>query len=217
MIPGLILGIYAQFRLMAAYNKYLSVRNESGLSGAEVARAILDRAGLDAVPVGEVGGRLTDHYDPLQKRLMLSSENFHGRSISAIGVAAHETGHALQQQAAYAPLEFRMALYPITHFASLAWMGIIALSFIMPVFGKLLWVAIAIFAVLTLFQLVTLPVEYDASRRAKARLLQLGLIGPHESGAVNSVLNAAALTYVAAMITSVLQLVRLLMMARDRN
>jgi uncharacterized protein len=219
LIPGLILGIYAQMKLMAAYHKYSQVGVESGLSGAEAARDILDHAGLNDVPVEEVGGHLTDHYDPIKKALFLSSENFQGRSIAAMGVAAHETGHALQHQASYAPLKLRMALVPATQFASFAWMGIFVLGMVLggSFFAKFIWVAVALFAVMTVFQVVTLPVEFDASRRAREQLLRLGLVHAHESEAVSKVLNAAAMTYVAAMVASVLQLVRLLLLARSRD
>jgi Zn-dependent membrane protease YugP len=219
IIPGILLGLYAQFKLTGTYARYVRVPTSNGLTGAEAARAILDHAGLRNMPVNEVGGHLTDHYDPTKKALFLSSENFRGNSIAAVGVAAHEAGHALQEKAAYAPMHFRMMLVPVTQFASAAWMGIIVLGLFLggAYFSKFLFIAIAIFAMITLFQLVTLPVEYDASRRAKAQLLNLGLVAPQESGAVAKVLNAAALTYVAALVTSVLQLLRLVMLARNRN
>src|SRR5258708_3450696 len=217
MIPGLILGIYAQIRLSAAYNKYINVGVQSGMSGAEASREILDQAGLADVGVEEIGGHLTDHYDPLKKTLFLSSENFQGRSIAAVGVAAHEAGHALQHQAAYAPLNFRMALVPVTKFANFAWIGILILGMILggPFFAKFLWIAVGIFAVMTLFQLLTLPVEFDASRRAKEQLFRLGLVHSEEREGVNQVLNAAALTYVAALVAAVFQLLRLLLLARS--
>jgi Zn-dependent membrane protease YugP len=217
MVPGLLLGIYAQIKLSSIYNRYLQVGTQSGLSGAEAARTILDNAGLGNVPVEEVGGHLTDHYDPRKRALFLSSENFRGRSISAVGVAAHESGHALQHRAAYAPLEFRMMMVPITQFASWAWMGLFVLGMFLPLFAKFIWVAIGIFAVITLFQIVTLPVEFDASKRAKERLFRLGLVHSGEAEGVSKVLGAAAMTYVASMVTAVLDLVRLLMIARDRD
>jgi hypothetical protein len=219
LIPGLILGIYAQFKLSSVYGKYLRVGLRSGLSGAEAAREILDNAGLPNVPVEEIDGRLTDHYDPAKRALFLSAENYEGRSVAAVGVAAHETGHALQHQASYAPLKLRMALVPITQFASMAWMGLFVLGLILggAFFAKFIWIAVAIFAVTTFFQLITLPVEFDASNRAKAILLRLGLVQADESQGVNQVLNAAALTYVAALVTSILQLLRLLMLARNRD
>jgi hypothetical protein len=218
-IPGLILGMYAQFKLMGTYSRYVRTPTARGLTGAQAARAILDNAGLHHMPVHEVGGHLTDHYDPTKKALFLSSENFHGHSIAAVGVAAHEAGHALQHKAAYAPLQLRMLMVPVTRFATFAWMGILILGLVLggAYFGKFLGIAIAIFAVLTAFQVITLPVEYDASRRAKAQLLNLGLVHPQESGGVAKVLNAAALTYVAAMITSVLQLLHLISLARSRD
>src|SRR5882762_5350211 len=139
-IPGLILGIYAQIRLSAAYAKYSEVGNQANLSGAEAARQILDQAGLANISVQEIPGHLTDHFDPASKALFLSSENFRGRSIAAVGVAAHEAGHALQHQAHYAPLNLRMTLVPVTQFASYAWMGIILLGMFMGM-AKLIWVA----------------------------------------------------------------------------
>jgi Zn-dependent membrane protease YugP len=219
MIPGLLLGIYAQIRLSAAYSKYLEMGIRSGRSGAEAAREILDDAGLNNVPVEEVPGHLTDHYDPTKRALFLSSENFQGRSVAAVGVAAHEAGHALQHQAAYAPLNLRMTLVPVTQFANFAWVGLFVLGIILggAFFSKFMWLAVGIFSVITLFQLVTLPVEFDASRRAKAQLFRLGLVQADEGEAVNAVLNAAALTYVAALVTSVMQLLRLVLLARDRD
>jgi Zn-dependent membrane protease YugP len=219
MIPGLLLGFYAQIRLSAAYSKYLKVGTHSGRSGAEAAREILDDAGLQNVPVEEIPGHLTDHYDPTKRALFLSSENFQGRSVAAVGVAAHEAGHALQHQAAYAPLNLRMTLVPVTQFANFAWVGLFVLGMILggAFFSKFLWIAVGIFSVMTLFQLVTLPVEFDASRRAKAQLFRLGLVQADEGAAVNAVLNAAALTYVAALVTSVMQLFRLVLLARDRR
>jgi Zn-dependent membrane protease YugP len=219
IIPGMLLGLYAQIKLSASYGKYLRVGVQSGLSGAEAAREILRQAGLERVPVEQIGGHLSDHYDPTKKALFLSPANYQGRSISSVGVAAHEAGHALQHQAAYAPLKLRMALVPATQFASYAWIGIFFLGLILggPFFAKFIWVAVGIFAVITLFQVVTLPVEFDASRRAKEQLLRLGVVQQHESVAISQVLNAAAWTYVAAMVSSVMQLLRLLMIARSRN
>ena len=216
-IPGLLLGFYAQIKLSSTYNRYAAVPAGQGLTGAEAARTILDRAGLRDVPVSEVGGHLTDHYDPTKRELFLSSENYNGNSIAAVGVAAHETGHALQHQASYAPLKWRMAMVPITQFATFAWQGILLLGFLFHAFGKFLGVAILIFTVITLFQLVTLPVEFDASHRAKMRLVDLGLVRGDEARGVSKVLNAAALTYVAAMVTAALQLLHFILLARDRE
>jgi hypothetical protein len=225
MIPGLLLGLYAQFKLRSTYSHYARVPAATGLSGAEAAREILDRAGLSQMPIHEVAGHLSDHYDPTKKALFLSSENFHGRSLAAVGVAAHEAGHALQHRTAYAPLQWRMSMVPVTGFASAACWWILLGGFLMasmrvisaPLYGKLLFIAVGLFAFVTLFQLITLPVEYDASRRAKQQLVALGLIGRQEGAAISRVLNAAAMTYVAAMVASFLELFRLLLMARTFN
>ena len=128
VLPGILLGLYAQMKLSSTYNRYVRQPVASGLSGAEAAREILDRAGLTNMPVEQVGGHLTDHYDPRKKALFLSSENYRGRSIAAVGVAAHEAGHALQHKDAYAPLHLRMMLVPVTQFASWAWIGLMVLG-----------------------------------------------------------------------------------------
>ena len=224
-IPGLLLGLYAQFKLSSAYGKYSRVGVASGVTGAEAAREILDRAGLNNVPVSEVPGHLTDHYDPTKRALFLSSENFHGRSIAAVGVAAHEAGHALQHQAAYGPMNLRMAIVPVTGFASHMYSliflaGILLFGFKVissTMFSTFIWVAIGMFALVTIFQIITLPVEFDASRRAKAQLSQWGIVQSQENDAVRQVLSAAALTYVAGMVSSVLHLLYLLSATRNRN
>jgi len=216
-IPGLLLGIWAQVKLSHAYGKYSQVEVGSGMTGADAARKILDHAGLDNVPVEEVPGHLSDHYDPTKRALFLSSENYHGRSVAAVGVAAHESGHALQHQAAYGLFNFRMAIVPVTQFASMAYMGIFFAGFIFrQFFPTFITVAILLFCVMTLFQLVTLPVEYDASRRAKEQLFRLGLVHEDERTGVSKVLDAAALTYVAALVSAVLQLLYLLALRNRR-
>lgn len=214
-LPGLLIGIWAQIKLSSAYGKYSRVGLESGLSGAEAAREILDRAGLTNMPVNEVGGRLTDHYDPTRKALFLSSDNFHGRSVAAVGVAAHEAGHALQHQAAYGLFNVRMALVPVTQFASYAYMGIFFIGIFFHLLKVVLPIIILMFALMTLFQLVTLPVEFDASRRAKEQLFRLGLVHDQERTGVSKVLNAAALTYVAALVAAILNLLFYLTLARN--
>ena len=204
-LPGLLLGLYAQMKLSSTYNRYIREPVASGLTGAEAAREILDRAGLTNMPVEEVGGHLTDHYDPRKKALFLSSENYRSRSLAAVGVAAHEAGHALQHKDAYAPLNLRMMLVPVTQFASYAWIGVMLLGFALGM-AKLVLAAVVIFAIFAVFQIITLPVEFNASSRAKVQLLNLGIVQPQESRAVSQVLSAAALTYVAGMIQSVMQL-----------
>ena len=215
MLPGLLIGIWAQIKLHHAYNKYSQEPVQSGMTGAEAARKILDDAGLYDMPVEPVEGQLTDHYDPTKRALFLSEDNYSGRTIAAVGVAAHEAGHALQHKNAYALFNARMALVPITQFASFAYTGIILLGFIFHMFQIALPIVIAIFSVITLFQLVTLPVEYDASKRAKVELFRLGLVRESERGGVSKVLDAAALTYVAALVSSILQLMYYIAAARN--
>ena len=213
-IPGLLIGIWAQIKLSSAYGKYSHVPVESGMTGAEAAREILDRAGLNNVPVGEIPGHLTDHYDPTKRALFLSSDIFHGQTVAAVGVAAHEAGHALQHQAAYGLFNFRMAIVPVTQFASMAYMGVFFVGIFLGLLKIVLPIIIVIFAVMTLFQLVTLPVEYDASRRAKEQLFRLGLVHENERAGVSKVLDAAALTYVAALVSSMLTLLYYITLAR---
>lgn len=205
LLPGLLLGIFAQMRLTSTYSKYMNTGLESGMTGAEAARTILDRAGLQNVAINVVPGHLTDHYDPTKKELFLSEENYQSRSISAVGVAAHEAGHALQHKAAYAPLHMRMAMVPVTNIATQASMFIFFGGIFLGLM-KMALLAVAIYGIVALFQLITLPVEYDASRRAKQQLLESGIVNRNEAGAVSSVLSAAALTYVAALVSAVVTL-----------
>ena len=217
VLPGMLLGLYAQMKLSSTYGRYIREPIASGLSGAEAAREILDRAGLTNMPVNEVGGHLTDHYDPRKKALFLSSENYRGRSLAAVGVAAHEAGHALQHKDAYGPLQLRMMLVPVTQFASWAWMGMMVLGLVLGM-AKLVLTGVVVFAILAVFQIVTLPVEFNASSRAKVQLLNLGIVQPQESGAISRVLSAAAMTYVAGMIQAVMQFLYFLsLFTRQRN
>lgn len=215
-IPPLLLGLYAQFKLKSTYERYIRVPAGAGYSGAQAARRILDSAGLQNMPIQEVPGHLSDHYDPIKKQLCLSSENYHGRSLAAVGVAAHEAGHALQHKASYAWLNLRMALVPITNIASGGAMVLFFLGMFLSI-AKLAMIGIIVYSVIFAFQLITLPVEYDASRRAKIELSRLGIVYPGEAGGVSSVLNAAALTYVAAMVQSLMTLLYFIMLARSDN
>jgi Zn-dependent membrane protease YugP len=215
MLPGLAIGLWAQLKLHSAYRKYRELPVGSRLTGAEAARRILDNAGLTDVPVEEVEGELTDHYDPTKRALFLSADNFQGASIAAVSVAAHEAGHALQHQADYSMLNLRMSLVPVTQFASFIYSGILLLGWIMGMMKVMLPVVIVVFAVITFFQLVTLPVEYDASARAKERLFRLGLVREDERDGVSKMLHAAALTYVAALVSSLLTLLYYISAARD--
>ncbi|MGE3312301.1 MAG: zinc metallopeptidase [Limisphaerales bacterium] len=199
------LALLAQMYVKSQFHRYSRVEGTSGYSGAEAAAEILRRNGIHDVRILQHQGFLGDHYDPLHKRLVLSSDVYHGRSLSALGVAAHEAGHAIQHKNAYFPLHLRMAAVGATHFASqvVTWIPLLGLaSGMLSSHFSLTLLAIG-WGVIMAFNLVTLPVEYDASRRAKDMLARLGLVRTREEGAaVASVLNAAALTYVAAFITS---------------
>ncbi len=208
----LIFSVYAQIKVSSAYRKNARIRSRSGLTGREAAEAVMAQAGIVDVEVVETGGHLTDHYDPVSKRLVLSSENYRGTSLAAIGVAAHESGHAIQHKIGYSMLEARMALVPATRFVSRVVPFLILGSFFLVrgLTGPILDLAIVCYAVLTLFQLVTLPVEFDASRRAKVQLVSLGILDRDEMPGVNQTLDAAALTYVAAFVSALLVLLELL-------
>jgi Zn-dependent membrane protease YugP len=216
IIPGIVLGFYAQFKLNNAYGHYSQVPTNNGLSGAEAAREVLDSSGLRNVDIHEIAGQLTDYYDPRQRALFLSSDIFHGRSLASVGIAAHEAGHALQHAAAYAPLHLRMAMVPITNFASRAVPVIVLLGYAMHL-SKLAFLGVIAFGIITLFQLITLPVEFDASRRAKTQLLRLGLVDGQERTGVSRVLGAAAMTYVAALVSSLMTLLHFVMMVRSNE
>jgi Zn-dependent membrane protease YugP len=207
-----IFSIYAQVKVSHAYTRNSQVPSRGGLTGRQAAAAVMERAGITDVEIEETDGHLTDHYDPAGRRLVLSSENYRGTSLAAVGVAAHEAGHALQHKEGYQFLEFRMALYPATRIASMIAPFIyLAVYFVSrQLSGLVLDIGIIVFAVLTLFQLITLPVEYDASRRAKRQLVALGILDADEMPGVNQVLDAAALTYLAAFMGSLLNLLQLL-------
>jgi uncharacterized protein len=197
MIPPLLLGLGVQAWLKRTFAKYSSVEVSSGLSGAEVARQILDRNGLAEVPVEiSPGGALSDHYDPRKKALFLSEPVYQPASIAAAAVAAHETGHALQDSRGYAPLKIRSAIYPAVAFASTAWIWLLIIGAVLGALN-LVAIALAVYAVAVAFHIITLPVEFNASRRAAGQLQELALVGPTESEGVQKVLRAAAFTYVA--------------------
>jgi Zn-dependent membrane protease YugP len=208
----LVIGLIAQARVSSAFGHWKKVPVASGLTGAEVARRILAQAGIHDVEVVAIRDMLGDHYDPSHRRLCLSPEVYATPSVAAAGIAAHEAGHAIQHARNYGPLSARMALVPITTFASqLLWPVFIASAFF-NITGLML-LAIACFAILTLFQLITLPVEFDASRRAKVILGHMGMVqNPNEANGVNAVLNAAALTYVAAFVASIGNLIYFLLL-----
>ncbi|HZB34995.1 MAG TPA: zinc metallopeptidase [Gaiellaceae bacterium] len=197
MVPPLVIGLAVQAWLKRTFASYSNVELSSGLPGAEVARQILDRNGLGDVPVDvSPGGALSDHYDPRKKALFLSEPVYRPASVAAAAVAAHETGHALQDARGYAPLKIRSAIYPAVAFASNAWIWLLILGAVLGALN-LVALALALYAVAVAFHLVTLPVEFNASRRAAGQLRELGIVGAGEGAGVQKVLNAAALTYVA--------------------
>jgi len=212
----LILGLIAQFRVSRAFKKWGAVRASSNITGAEAAREILAAAKITDVTVVETNDFLGDHYDPSNKRLCLSTNVYSTPSVAALGIAAHETGHAIQHAAAYAPLKARMAIVPVTQIASQFLPFVIFGGLFFHITG-LITLGIWCYLILTVFQLITLPVEFDASRRAKIILQQMGMVRQGEEVVgVNKVLNAAALTYVAAFIATLGNLLWL-MSVRDRR
>jgi hypothetical protein len=212
----LVPGIIAQIGVRTALNKYSKIAARSGRSGAEAAAVLMDDAGIHDVQITRTDGFLGDHYDPRSKTLALSPAVYDGRSVAALGIAAHETGHAIQHQHLYAPLQVRMAVVPTTMFVSHL-MPLIIIGgfwFRIPAFVSL---GVIVYAVIVLFQLITLPVEFNASSRAKLILQKSGLIARDEMPGVNRVLNAAALTYVAALIAAAAQLLQLVLLNRNRR
>jgi Zn-dependent membrane protease YugP len=217
-LPALLLGFWAQIKVKSALAKYSKIRSNTGYSGADVARKMLDSNGLYDVKVEETSGFMGDHYDPRSKTLRLSPAIYRTPSIAAAGVAAHEAGHALQDHTDYVPLRLRTAMVPTVQFGS--WLGpIIFIGGLVLNFQGLAWAGLILFAATALFALVTLPVEFNATNRAKAWLTTSGIIYQQESQGINKVLDAAALTYVAAAIQAISTLLYyafLLLGSRDR-
>lgn len=203
IIVPILVGLWAQMKVKSAYSKYVQVPSRGRITGREAAAAVMESAGIYDVEIVQCHGTLTDHYDPSHKRLALSEQNYRGTSLAALGVAAHEAGHAIQHKQEYAPLKTRMALVPITGFASQLLPVVMFGGFFFGGFGPvLLNLGILVYLVLTVFQLVTLPVEFDASKRAKAQLVGLGIVDRDEMEGVTKTLDAAAYTYVAAFVSS---------------
>ncbi len=201
-LPALLLGLWAQARVRSAFGKYSKVPSGRGIAGAQAARMILDANGLQSVAVEQVQGFLSDHYDPRSKTLRLSPDVYRSNSLAAVGVAAHEAGHALQDKHNYGPLALRSAMVPSVQIGS--WLG--PVIFFVGLFlnaGPLAWVGLILFGATAVFALVTLPVEFDASKRAKEILVSQGVLAPQELQGVSAVLDAAALTYVAAALQAV--------------
>lgn len=203
--PGFLLALWASFKVKSTFRRYSEVSTQSGMSGAEVASEMLRRNGIRNVGIEEHQGFLSDHYDPSAAVVRLSPDVYHGKSVSSVGVAAHECGHVLQHVQGYAAMRIRQTLVGPASFGSSLSFIFIAIGFSLNTAG-LIWLGIIAFSAVVLFQLITLPVEFNASSRAKEQLLQLGIVNQDEGKDVARVLNAAALTYVAALITSLLTL-----------
>ena len=204
-LPGLLLGLWAQARVRGTFNKYSKVRTARAMTGADIARYLLDDQGLRDVRIEETQGFLSDHYDPRTRVLRLSSDVYRAPSIAAAGVAAHEMGHALQHSVGYGPLKIRSAIIPAVQFGSSLAPILFIIGFLLN-FTGLAWLGVILFASAVVFSLITLPVEFDASKRAKVLLHNSGVLSPQEVKGVDKVLDSAALTYVAAAVAAVGQL-----------
>lgn len=216
VVIGVILVLYAQIKINTTYSKYRRIRNIKGITGREVARIILEANGLSQINIYETNGNLTDHYNPTKKLIKLSSDIYDGTSIASVAVAAHECGHAIQDKENYSFFKIRSILVPVVNFISyLGYFGLIV-SLFAGVTGYLKLSILILFAT-TLFQLVTLPVELDASKRAKEQLINLGLVSIEEENSVKKVLSAAAMTYIASLISSILNLLRLVLILGSRE
>ncbi len=211
--PGLLLGLYASWKTKSTFKHYAQYAASSRMTGAQAARRLLDREGLHDVGIEAVQGFLSDHYDPRSRTLRLSPDVFNSPSLSAIGVACHEAGHAIQHATHYAPLKFRSAMVPITQFSTNAVYFVFIGGLIMNL-PPLMNAAILLFSVVVLFTLVTLPVEWDASARAKRLMVSAGIVSEQEREDAGRVLNAAFLTYVSALISSLLTLLYFILRAR---
>ncbi len=215
-VIGVIIVGFAQSKITSSYNKYKKVNNKNKKNGAEVAREILDANGLSNIYVVEVQGNLTDHYDPTRKVVRLSTDIFHGETVAAMSVAAHECGHAIQDKVGYPLMRIRSALVPFVNLVSyLGYFGLIV-SLFAGITGYLMISIITLLATL-LFQLVTLPVEFDASKRGKEELKKLKISDTSEDEQVKSMLFAAAMTYVAGVATNILNVLRIILMYRNRD
>ena len=215
-ILGAILCMIASANVNSTYKKYARVRSFSGLTGAQAAEMILKNAGITDVQVCHVSGQLTDHYDPTRRVVNLSDATYDSPSVAAVGVAAHECGHVVQHHTGYVPLKVRAALVPAANIGSNLGLPIVIIGLIFGLSDKFIMAGIWIFAIAVLFQIVTLPVEFDASHRALVMLGDYGMMGNEEVSQVRKVLTAAAMTYVAAAASSILQLLRLVFLAHSR-
>lgn len=216
LVPGLLLGLYAQSRITRDYKRYAQVPSTRGFTGAELARRMLNDNDLHNITIEQIGGDLSDHYDPRAGQVRLSYDVYHGTSISALGIAAHEVGHAIQHGEGYAPLHIRNTIVPVTQLGSMLYLPLLILGMIMA-HPTLIEAGILLFGVIVVFQIITLPVEFNASQRALATLGGEGILTDEEMVGARRVLGSAALTYVAAVVTAVFSLLRLLLIFGGSN
>ena len=216
LIPAVILTLYAQSKVQSNFVKYLRVQTQKGYTGVQVARRLLDQHGLQNIPIELSRGKLSDHYDPTKQILRLSQEVYEGHSVAAVSVAAHEVGHAIQHANGYIPLSLRNIVFPIARFGSSAAWPFMMIGLLIPSLGSLMNIGILLFGTAVLFQIITLPVEFNASSRALELLDTNGFVVENEIKGSKKVLQAAALTYIAAMASGIAQLLRLIMI-RNRN
>lgn len=212
----IVIPLIAQLTISLSYRKYKKIDNDNDLEGFEVARKILDANGLEKVYVVEVAGDLTDHYDPTRKTIRLSKDIFHGKTIAAAAVAAHECGHAIQDKVNYTPMRIRSLIVPVVNLTSyFSW--IVIMIGLFTQYFKIFLIGIALISIGLIFQLITLPVEFNASKRAKEELKKLNLVSNRESEGIAKMLWAAAMTYVAGVLTSILEILRLILIFNDNK
>lgn len=216
LIPAVILTIYAQSKVQSSFNKYLRIPTQKRYTGVQVARRLLDQHGLENIPIEVSHGKLSDHYDPTKQVLRLSKEVYEGNSVAAVSVAAHEVGHAIQHANGYMPLTLRNMVFPLARFGSSAAWPFMMIGLLIPSLGSLMNIGILLFGMAVLFQIITLPVEFNASSKALELLDTNGFVVANEIKGSKKVLQAAALTYIAAMASGIAQLLRLIMI-RNRN
>ncbi len=215
LVPGIILSLYAQYKVKSTFQKYSKKKAVSGVTGAQASRRLLDQAGLTDVTIEEIPGNLSDHYDPRSRVLRLSQGVARSDSLAALGVAAHETGHAIQHANGYVPMQLRSAVVPAASFGSSLGPMIFFMGLIFASFRPLMTIGIVLFTAAVIFQIVTLPVEFDASSRAMKLLQSNGLVVQSEAQGTRKVLTAAALTYLAAALMAILSLVRMILISRE--
>ncbi len=223
VLPAVIFSLWASIRVNTTFKKYSKIRSMRGITGAEAARRVLDANGLQHIRIEQIPGNLTDHYDPRSDVIRLSESVYGNTSVAAIGVACHEAGHAVQHAENYAPVKIRAAIIPVTNIGSRLAIPLIILGILLnslasaPEFLVIAYIGVACYGLCTLFQLVTLPTEFDASRRALRCIESYGILGSEEIGGARRVLTAAAMTYVAALAVSLMQLLRLFLMVSGNS